>query len=392
MASEDQPRGSSARYRVNADRQAAYTVAIVPDIGDGFAPDPALPTLPAKGLLVTTPTVASLYAAKVRRALLDGGCETALLVLYVDETTKSMASVLEVCAAASSHNLGRDEVMIALGGGVCMDIVAMAASLFRRGIAHLRIPTTLVGQVDAGIGVKGGVNFVAKNQVGCFHPPLAVVIDPHFLATLPVRHIRNGLAEIVKIAAVRSPALFGAVEEGWPGLVSLDLPRALPIIRDAVAELLDALAGNLFEDRGYERLADFGHSFSPAIESASFYRVAHGEAVAIDMALSTMIARRMGMIGAAPAERILGLIEAIGLDLSSEHLTADLCRAALEKAAAHRAGRMNLVVPTGIGEAAFLRDRTELPNDVVEGALADLAWRAQGPAAPLPLAGAALAC
>ena len=391
MPGEDQQKGSSARYRMNADRQAAYTIAIVPEIGGGFEADPPLPRLPAKGLLVTTPTVASLYAAKVRRALLGAGCEASLLVLDVDETSKSMDSVLELCAAASALDLGRDGVMIALGGGVCMDIVAVAASLFRRGIAHLRIPTTLVGQVDAGIGVKGGINFCGKNQLGCFHPPLGVVVDPHFLRTLPARDLRNGLAEIVKIAVVRSPSLFEAVEEGWPGLVAFDPPRALPIVRQAVAELLGALSDNLFEDRGYERLADFGHSFSPAIESASAWRVAHGEAVALDMALSTTIARRMGMIGAEQAERIIGLIEAIGLDLWSHHLTPALCRSALDKAAAHRGGRMNLVVPTGIGEAAFLREAKDLPHDVLESALADLAWRARPPADP-PLAGAALAC
>src|SRR5205085_9871341 len=129
------------------------------------------------------------------------------------EETKSMELVHSVCAEAFSHGLNRRGLLIAFGGGVCSDIVTLSASLIRRGIGHVRVPTTLIGQIDAGIGLKGAVNFCGKKSfLGCFHPPEQVLIDPAFLQSVPRRCLVSGLAEAIKMGIARDPQLFELIE------------------------------------------------------------------------------------------------------------------------------------------------------------------------------------
>src|SRR5919205_3636218 len=163
-------------------------------------------------LLVTTPTVHRIYGRSFDLLAERGRLNLKTLVLECTEQNKSLDLVGEVCRYAVLAELGRDSVIVVLGGGVCSDIVTLAASMIRRGIAYVRIPTTLLGQVDASIGIKGATNFCGKkNYLGCFYPPSAVVIDPHFLKTLPLNHLCNGFAEIIKIAIACDAELFDLV-------------------------------------------------------------------------------------------------------------------------------------------------------------------------------------
>src|ERR1051325_9814636 len=198
---------------VRSDRRAGYEIRIAR--GAFRAGAAALADHPGRALLVTTPTVASLYGALVSNRLRGEGWKLDMLVLPLSENGKRIEAALEICREAAARGLGRDDCLIGLGGGVCTDLVTMAASLLRRGIPHIRIPTTLMGQVDAAIGIKGAVNFTGKNSLGCFHPPRTVIVDPDFLRSLPWPEIRSGLAEIVKIATVRDAGLFDALEADW---------------------------------------------------------------------------------------------------------------------------------------------------------------------------------
>jgi 3-dehydroquinate synthase len=126
------------------------------------------------------------------------------MVLHCNEATKSVEQVLRVCERARQVGLDRSGLLIGIGGGICTDIVTVAASWIRRSIRYIRVPTTLVGQADAGIGIKGAVNFSQKKSyLGCFHPPRAVIITPPFLKTLPHNNLREGFAEIIKMAIIR---------------------------------------------------------------------------------------------------------------------------------------------------------------------------------------------
>ncbi len=328
-------------------------------------------------LMVTTPTVDRLHGAELERALDAAGVRLRKLVIPIGEPTKSIEAVVDICNAALAFKLDRRGILLSVGGGVCMDATSFAASMVRRGIRHIRIPTTLIGQVDAGVGLKGGVNLGdAKSFLGCFYPPSSAFIDLDLLATLPTGHIRCGLSEIIKIAIARDEALFCTVEQLADELIAsrFQHPRtaAEAICRSAVDNMLAELVLNPFERSGYERLVDFGHTFAHDLEAATQYRLPHGEAVAIDMALSTAYARHAGLCSDKTADRILGLLRKVGLPISHPRLTLELAIQALIAAERHRGGAMNWVVPVAIGACGFVRQRGELDHSALHDAFAEL--------------------
>jgi 3-dehydroquinate synthetase len=327
-----------------------------------------------RALLITTPTVAKLYGPVLRGRLRAAGVDIPELVLDCTESTKTLPQVQKVCEEAYRQGLDRTAVLIGVGGGVCTDIVTVAASWIRRGIHHIRIPTTLIGQVDAGVGIKGAVHFAGKkNYLGCFHPPESAIIDPIFLRTLPPRYLRCGLAEIIKMALVGDAHLFGLVEKHGSHLVNAGFAepqqQARQILWRAIEGMLKELESNIYEDQTYKRLVDFGHIFSPLLEVASGYEIAHGEAVAIDMALTCAIASQLGLLNEADRDRIIGAFTTLRLPLFSPLLTEKLCLEALEESQRHRGGAINFVVPTEVGRATFVERVEELSPPLLTAAI-----------------------
>jgi 3-dehydroquinate synthetase len=321
-------------------------------------------------LVVTTPTVDRLYGDALRRYVADRNLDIRIEVLPLSEQDKSMESTLAICALAKDCGLGRRDQIVAFGGGVCADLVTLAASLVRRGIGYACLPTTLVGQIDASVGLKGGVNFGgSKNYLGCFKPPSKVLVDPDFLATLPARQLRCGMAEIVKIALVRDGSLFTMVESFGPALIASGFREHAEVgqlvIGRSIELMLEELEPNCFEDRGYRRLVDFGHTFSPLLEAKSGYRIAHGEAVAIDMVMSSAIAVEMGLLDRQGCRRIVTLLRRLGLPVQSPLADAALMRQAMLDATLHRDGSANLVVPTSVGSADFVTSHAEVTDTIL---------------------------
>jgi len=333
-----------------------------------------------RALLVTTPTVAKYYRSRLEQYINGYGLDVSIMVLKCRERSKNLGLVARVCQDAMERRIGRRGLLIGMGGGVCTDIVTMAASWIRRGISHVRIPTTLVGQIDAGIGIKGAVNFRGKKSyLGCFYQPEAVLIDPAFLATVPKRLLKSGIAEMIKIALVKDAELFELSEAHASEFISSGFARPQNEARHAlwlaIVRMLDELETNFYENKTYKRLVDFGHTFSPALEAASQFRISHGEAVAIDMALSATLACELGLLPETTLERILASIAFVGLPISSRSLEPALCRAALEEAARHRGGAPNLVLPTAIGEATFLECLEDLQTTTLHKAIRSLSQR-----------------
>jgi 3-dehydroquinate synthase len=233
------------------------------------------------------------------------------------------------------------------------------------------VPTTLLAQVDAGIGLKTGVNFNgAKSYLGAFHPPTAVLVDPTALRTLTAEQLRQGLAEIVKIAVVRDAALVWKLISQGPALLSggLQHPPELrdEVIRRAIALMLEELERNPTEKLGYERLVDFGHTFSPLLEAATGFRLSHGDAVAVDMALSCLIGVELNLTHPSVAEQVIALLVQLGLPIFRTELTLDLGEKAVASALAHRGGSLNLVVPTTLGAATFVRTPSRIWSSAPE--------------------------
>nr|BDS38153.1 2-epi-5-epi-valiolone synthase [Streptomyces dimorphogenes] len=319
------------------------------------------------------PTVHRLYGERLR-AYLDARLAPgswSIHVIATGERNKTLASVEQVCAVAKAAGLDRHGVMLAVGGGIVADVVGFAASMYARGIRYIKVNTTLVGQVDVGVGVKTGVNALhSKNMFGAYHPAHASLNDPSLLATLPPREIRCGLAEIVKMAVILDGDLFATLERHPDAF--LHTPNGdveTYVLRTSMRLMMEELCPNLRELE-LARLVDFGHTFSPVVETAGGHRLEHGEAVAVDMALSAHIARLLGLADADTCERIVALLTRIGLPvLDPATCTEDLMTQALQASWQRRGRKLHLVVPTGIGKATFVEELTDLPAEVLREAL-----------------------
>jgi 3-dehydroquinate synthase len=327
-----------------------------------------------------SPTVDRLYGHRLR-AYLDAWLQPqqwSVAVLPSGEWNKTLSGATRVWELLRRHRLDRHGLLLAVGGGVVCDLVGFAASVYARGMDHIKVNTTLVGQVDVGVGVKTGVNFgETKNLLGAFHPAHASINDRTFLRTLDTRELRCGLAEIIKMAIIRDHQLFETIEGHHlgllgrqPGVVADEIERY--VVETSMRLMLEELWPNLREKR-LERLVDFGHTFSPVIEVASGYTVRHGEAVAVDMALSTRIAVLLGLLDEESCQRVLTLLQRVGLPIFHQQTcTPAQMHRALRDAFERRARRINLVVPTAVGAATFVRKPADLPDRILDQALADL--------------------
>ncbi|MEO5829486.1 MAG: sedoheptulose 7-phosphate cyclase [Rhodanobacter sp.] len=252
----------------------------------------------------------------------------------------------------------RDEPIIAIGGGVLTDVVGFVAGSYRRGVPHIKVPTTLMGYVDAAVGIKTGINFNGrKNRLGSFEPPLQVLLDRGFLTTLPPRHILNGVCEIIKLAVIKDAALFVQLERHGADSIAdgFQDEHGGEILDRSISGMLEELQPNLFEDE-LARNVDFGHTFSYGLETRHQDRLLHGEAVLLDIAVSVLIADRRGLLDAAATERVFALIAALGIVLQVELLDAELMWNSLLDRVEHRNGSQRVPLPDGIGRCVFVND------------------------------------
>jgi 3-dehydroquinate synthase len=368
--------------RMECRKRQDYGVHLTADI---LSPqDSILPALLAnrKALAVTTSTVYKYYGRQLEQLIRQCDLDMSVHVLEGGESNKTIASVERICNEALAAKMDRKSVLVGIGGGVCTDVVAMAASAIRRGIDHMRVPTTLIGLVDAGIGLKGGVNLGSKkNYFGCFKPPSQALLDPAFLNTLPEACVRYGMAEILKMALVTDRELFRLCEAHQQALIESRFSDPWEIGREIIwrstRSMLDELQKNPYEDQTYQRLVDMGHCFSPALEAATGYRMHHGEAVAIDMALTVTLAEALGMMDPSERNRFVDVLLQAGLPIHAPELTPALCEAALDEAEQHRGGAVHFPVPIEIGRCLFIEDRAKLPGRLIETALRRLAGEAR---------------
>ncbi|MFF5533124.1 sedoheptulose 7-phosphate cyclase [Streptomyces cinerochromogenes] len=366
--------GGSPYWTVEAVRQVRYHVVSSNGLFDPgntalLTGCPDAPMSPGdRRLVVIDQNVDTLYGHDVRAYFTAHGIDATIVPLRADEAVKQWDAVSRVVDAMNDFGIDRRrEPVLAVGGGVLTDIVGFAASLYRRGTPYIRIPTTLIGLVDAGVGVKTGVNYErGKNRLGTYAPATATFLDRSFLRSLSLRHISNGLAEILKMALIRSEDLFALLESHGAAVradrlqgTTEDLARASDaIIAESIHLMLEELQPNLWES-ALERCVDYGHTFSPTLEMHALPELLHGEAVVIDMALTTALATLRGDVSEAQADRIYNVIQALGLPLWNEVLEdPSLLEDALRDTVRHRDGQQRLPLPIGIGRHRFVNDVT----------------------------------
>ncbi|MDI9438689.1 MAG: 3-dehydroquinate synthase [Limnochordia bacterium] len=295
-----------------------------------------------QALVVSDKNVAALYGHRLPFPISP---------LEPGEGTKSFETIAALVDDWAERGLDRYSLVIALGGGVVGDLVGLTASVYRRGIAYVQIPTTLVAQVDGGVGGKTGINTPrGKNLVGTFYQPWGVFIDPSVLSTLPDREITNGLGEVLKYGVVNDPALFEVVRGHVDAFYELDLEVVAPVIRRCV-EIKGEIVAADERDRGLRRILNHGHTFGHAIEKAAGYRHNHGEAVLMGMLLEGRLAHLLGLLSSADLAAIEDALFRVKLDYSFAHLDKGEMISALIHDKKNRKGSISFILPREIGRA-----------------------------------------
>ena len=286
-----------------------------------------------------------------------------LIVLKGNESNKRFFVIKELIDQLCSYGLKRREPIIAIGGGVVLDIVGMVANLYRRGVPYIRVPTTLLGIVDASVGVKNGVDYDSqelgcfKNRVGSFYPPLRVLIDKKFITTQDDRNIINGCGEILKLALVRSLELFELLETYAKEIIrnKFQCNIGQRVIKLSIQIMLEEIGPNLWEQT-LERCVDFGHTFSKVIEMIPNINIYHGEAVNIDGYICITISKNRGLITQNEYDRICNVMKNLGLPLMIQHVDLDILVKGLVEATEHRHGKQRIPLITGIGSYTIVND------------------------------------
>ena len=268
----------------------------------------------ARVAIVTDETVARLHLGAAEAALKSSGVDSVRIVLPAGEGSKSYEMFERVCEAILAARVERNDLVIALGGGVIGDLAGFAAACVRRGLDFVQVPTTLLAQVDSSVGGKTGINSrQGKNLIGAFHQPALVIADTALLDTLPKREFRAGYAEVAKYALLGDAAFFAWLEKNWQDVFS-----GGPAREHAIAVCCRAKAGIVARDEretGERALLNLGHTFGHALEAGCGFsdRLLHGEAVALGVALAFEFSTHKGLIAASEADRATAHLAAVGL-------------------------------------------------------------------------------
>jgi 3-dehydroquinate synthase len=341
-------------------------------IGDGLLGDATLlaAVLPARRVaVVTNDIVGPLYLPRLQATWAAAGATPLLEIVLPDgERHKTLPTVSRILDTLVANRFARDDLVVALGGGVVGDMAGFAAACYQRGIGFVQMPTTLLAQVDSSVGGKTGVNHPGgKNLIGAFHQPKAVIADTATLATLPPRELRAGLAEVVKHALICDAAFFSWLEANADALLALD-PAALV---HAVHRCCTIKAGVVSRDEretGERALLNLGHTFGHAIEQVTgFGPWLHGEAVGVGLAMAAGMSQRAGWLPAADAARLDALLARLGLRTEARGaVTPQAARAAMQLDKKVQGGRVRLVLLKGIGQAFVTAD---WPTDAFDATL-----------------------
>ena len=303
--------------------------------------------------VITDDNVGPLYAARVRDAI--GAARTTVLTVPAGEAHKTRDTWSRLTDDLLAAGFGRDSLIVALGGGVVGDVAGFVAATYMRGISVIQVPTTLLAMVDASIGGKTGVDTTAgKNLVGAFHQPLAVVVDPTALATLPRAHLRAGFAEVIKHGAIADEAYLDRAVSVASNLGSLD-PSSDAML-DLVSRSIEIKAEVVRRDEregGLRKILNFGHTIGHAVELLSEYSMLHGDAIAVGMSYESELAERCGVAKAGTAERIQRAVDAAGFTRRRPaSMSADQVVAATHGDKKARAGRVEYALPSRVGAMA----------------------------------------
>lgn len=308
-----------------------------------------------RGAIITSDRLHPLYGKRVEQALADGGWELQVLQVPDGESAKNLGLAGELCESLAKGGCDRGSVVFALGGGVIGDLAGFVAAIYMRGIDFVQLPTTLLAQADASVGGKVAVDLPqGKNLVGAFHQPAAVYIDTDTLHTLPERHMRAGMAEVIKHAIIADEALFEFISQNIDSIYSRDSETLKHLLQRNCQIKVDVVQKDP-HDRGLRAVLNLGHTIGHALErAAGEWTLHHGEAVASGIIAETQLACELGLCAPETLNRIKTLIDAarIAPDLSTIH--PGKAEAAIERDKKISDGRLSLPLVHDIGDVRIV--------------------------------------
>ena len=321
-----------------------------------------------KVAVVTDETVASHHLAAAEQALTGAGIGVSPVKVPTGEGSKSFRQFERVCDALLAAKIERGDLVVALGGGVVGDLAGFAASVIRRGVEYVQVPTTLLAQVDSSVGGKTAINArQGKNLIGAFYQPILVVADTALLDTLPEREFRAGYAEVVKYGLLGDAAFFEWLDANWRDVFAGGNSSGSFAREHAIAVSCRAKAAIVARDEretGDRMLLNLGHTFGHAFEAAAGFsdRLLHGEAIGLGMALAFEFSARRGLIEQVAADRVIAHLAAVGLPTHVKEVAGgnwpgvDTMMDLISQDKKVKRGQLTFILVRGIGQAFISRD------------------------------------
>lgn len=322
-------------------------------------------------VLVTDDTVGAHYGEQMCASLRSAGFHTAEHSFKPGEASKSLETAKALYEFLARNAVGRDAVLVALGGGVVGDLTGFVAATWMRGVDFAICATTVESAVDASIGGKTAVNLPeGKNLVGAFHPPVLVVVDPTCFATLPQRDVRAGLAESIKHAVISSPEFLDWHEAHADRILAQDPSTISELIARNVRIKGDIVSRDPHETTGERMVLNFGHTVGHAVESACDFDLRHGECVSMGMLAAARVSEMMGLTNGATVDRIERVVTKFGLPVGlNRNVAADRVISCIRRDKKVRSGSLQFVLLKAIGRTTI---RSDVPDAVLREAFETL--------------------
>lgn len=321
--------------------------------------------------IITNSKIKNKYGRRLNRSITSQGFSIKYRLVPDTERSKSIDIVFSIIKDLSNYDKKKNIFIIALGGGVIGDLSGFVASIYKRGIPYIQVPTTLLAQIDSSIGGKTAVDLTdAKNLVGAFYQPRLILSDTSTLVSLNLRQIRTGLSEAIKYGIIKDKFLFAYIEKNYNDIFERDKKRIEFLIYQCSRIKAKIIEQDERERKGIRTILNFGHTVGHAIEAASGYRrYTHGEAIALGMLAATYISKKLGFINESIYKRIRNLIKSVGLPVKIEKLSLSKIIKAHYRDKKFIGGENRFVLIKGIGKPIIVKN---IKLEIIKEALVSL--------------------
>ncbi|MFH1622419.1 MAG: 3-dehydroquinate synthase [Candidatus Omnitrophota bacterium] len=319
-------------------------------------------------IIITNKYIKKRFGTKVKNSLLKHNFSCKFLTVPDSEKAKSIKYCFDLIDKISKYDKKKQLFLIALGGGVIGDLTGFVASIYKRGVPYIQIPTTLLAQIDSSIGGKTAIDLkVAKNLVGAFYQPKLVIVDPGLLQSLPPRQLRSGLAEVIKYALIKDKSLFSFLKNNQRKILSFEKNAIELIERKCIAIKAKVVEIDEQEKKGIRTILNFGHTIGHALESAAKYTAySHGEAISLGMVCAAEIANNLNILSKSDLNKIIGIIKLFNLPVKIRGVSLNKILDSLSRDKKFVKAKNRFVLPKTIGRVIVKKN---IPETIIKKAI-----------------------